>query len=243
LSCSDKVTYGLGVPRAPRILFLTTLLGAELGAVAVLRRLGRVTGFSLPRHGAAQWIVHAPREDLFAVTARLVGLGLAWWLLAATALSITRRVVPGCRRLRSLDAFTPVALRRRLDRALALGLGASLGLASIHPTGAATLDVPVPRVPTSATTTTATTAPAAPASAPTTPSPHTSVVVVRAGDNLWVIAERALRATGQQAGTPDVAAYWRRVIAANTAHLRSHDPNLIFPGERVVLPPNDSARG
>ena len=26
-------------------------------------------------------------------------------------------------------------------------------------------------------------------------------------------------------------------VAANAATLRSHDPNLIFPGERIVLPP------
>ena len=90
------------------------------------------------------------------------------WLLAATVLSVTRRVVPGCRRLRILDAATPAAIRHALDRALVLGVGASLGFASMHPAGAATLDVPVPRLPTPATTatvpaTTSSPAPAAPA--------------------------------------------------------------------------------
>jgi hypothetical protein len=245
-----NVIYGLGVHRAPRILFLATLLGSEAGAVAILGRLGRVPGFSLPRHGALQWVVHAPTEDLFAVAARLIGLGLAWWLLAATALSIIRRVVPGCRRLRALDAWTPAVLRHALDRALALGIGASLGLASMHPAAAATRDVPVPRVPTAVSPT---------AVSPTTVNPPTvnpptrdpattarepdAVMVVRAGDNLWVIAQHALRAAGEPADSADVAPYWKRVVAANTARLRSHDPNLIFPGERVVLPPIEYVGG
>ena len=67
-------------------------------------------------------------------------------------------------------------------------------------------------------------------------APHDTTVVVRPGDNLWVIARRAL-GNGTRAIAPAVIApYWRRVIAANAATLRSHDPNLIFPGERVVLP-------
>jgi hypothetical protein len=226
-------------------VFLVGLLGAEAGAVATLERLGRVPGFALPHHGVTEWALHAPTEDLFAVTARLIGLALAWWLLAATALSIARRVVPGCRRLRALDAVTPAVLRHALDRALAIGIGASFGLASMHPAGAATLDVPVPRMPMPATTTPApaTTSPAATAPPETAPTAADSVVIVRPGDNLWVIATRAARAAGHSTRPSDVAPYWRRVITANAPHLRSRDPNLIFPGERIVLPPNDAARG
>jgi len=164
-------------------------------------------------------------------------------LLVATALSLARRVVPGWRSLRALDRVTPVALRHLIDRAVAVGLGASLGLTGIHPAGAATrqshpaargVDVPVVRSLPSA--------PAPPAPRPRPPNPRpvhpaapsgNTVVVVRAGDNLWVIAQRALG----NATNAEIASYWRRVIAANTADLRSHDPNLIFPGERVVLPP------
>jgi hypothetical protein len=67
---------------------------------------------------------------------------------------------------------------------------------------------------------------------------------VRAGDNLWLIAARALRAAGRSGAPSDIAPadivpYWHRVVAANVATLRSHDANLIFPGERVVLPPLD----
>jgi hypothetical protein len=59
------------------------------------------------------------------------------------------------------------------------------------------------------------------------------------GDNLWTIAAAHLRAHGSLDG---VAPYWRQVIAANRATLRSGDPNLIFPGEIVTLPPIGAAR-
>lgn len=66
--------------------------------------------------------------------------------------------------------------------------------------------------------------------------------VVR-GDHLWGIA--AARLAGRNGGdrrcltARAVAPYWRRVVAANRHRLRSGDPDLIFPGERVVLPPLD----
>lgn len=231
--------------RLRRVVFVGALLGAEIAAVWVLHQLGRVEGFALPRHATGHWLLHAQTEDLVAVTARLAGLALAWWLLVATALSLARRIVPGWRSLRALDWVTPIALRRAVDRAVAVGLGASLGLTGIHPAGATgrqshqaapRVDVPVVRSARSARSA----PPAPPAPRPPDPRPvqptalpGETVVVVRAGDNLWVIAQRALGS----ATNAEIAPYWRRVIAANTAKLRSHDPDLIFPGERVVLPP------
>jgi nucleoid-associated protein YgaU len=77
--------------------------------------------------------------------------------------------------------------------------------------------------------------PAPTVSVPTPPAPAMHVVV--AGDNLWRIAADHLSALGN--ARPDdhtVASYWRLVIAANRATLRSGDPNLIYPGEIVLLP-------
>lgn len=62
------------------------------------------------------------------------------------------------------------------------------------------------------------------ASTPTT-------VVVEKGDHLWKISARHL---GREAA---IAPYWRRVVEVNTPHLRSGDPDLIYPGEVVELPP------
>jgi nucleoid-associated protein YgaU len=63
------------------------------------------------------------------------------------------------------------------------------------------------------------------------------------GDNLWTIAgDHLAEARSGGAGEPttrEVAAYWLRVVDANAPNLRSGDPDLIYPGETVVLPPID----
>jgi nucleoid-associated protein YgaU len=65
-----------------------------------------------------------------------------------------------------------------------------------------------------------------------TPVTHGSVVVEK-GDHLWKISARHL---GPGATGGEIAPYWREVIMVNTPHLRSGDPDLIFPGEVVRLP-------
>ncbi|MCC7078869.1 MAG: LysM peptidoglycan-binding domain-containing protein [Acidimicrobiia bacterium] len=65
----------------------------------------------------------------------------------------------------------------------------------------------------------------------------TTYVVVR-GDNLWTIAATHLASHGgADPSTSSVARYWRAVIDANLAGLRSGNPNLIYPGEVLTLPP------
>lgn len=58
-------------------------------------------------------------------------------------------------------------------------------------------------------------------------------VVVEAGDHLWKISARHL---GPGVADREVAPYWKEVITVNTPHLRSGDPDLIYPGEVVRLP-------
>jgi hypothetical protein len=62
---------------------------------------------------------------------------------------------------------------------------------------------------------------------------------VRRGDNLWTISATHLETiTGRRdLGTSEVARYWRRVVEHNRPSLRSGDPDLIFPGEVIELPP------
>ncbi len=63
-------------------------------------------------------------------------------------------------------------------------------------------------------------------------------VVVEDGDHLWKISQAHLdRVLGQPATAEEVDPYWRSVIEANRERLLSGDPNLIYPGEVVVLPP------
>ena len=61
-----------------------------------------------------------------------------------------------------------------------------------------------------------------------------STVTVVEGDHLWKISERHLRAESPETA---VAPYWRTVIEVNTPNLRSGDPDLIYPGELIEMPP------
>ena len=67
-----------------------------------------------------------------------------------------------------------------------------------------------------------------------------SVVVIE-GDNLWSISEGHLVVEFDRAvDDGEVSPYWRRVIATNSGDLRSGNPDLIYPGEVVVLPATDN---
>jgi hypothetical protein len=69
--------------------------------------------------------------------------------------------------------------------------------------------------------------PAGPPPAPAAGATHT----VTPGEHLWSIA------AARVAGASDVAPYWLRVIELNRHRLRSGNPNLVYPGEILELPP------
>ncbi len=60
-----------------------------------------------------------------------------------------------------------------------------------------------------------------------------TTVVVERGDHLWKIAARHLEQTGSD---QPIAPYWRSVVEINRDELRSGDPDLVYPGEVVLLP-------
>lgn len=63
-------------------------------------------------------------------------------------------------------------------------------------------------------------------------------VRVRKGDNLWKISARHIEAhLRRSAETSEVSRYWRRVVAGNRESIRSGNPDLIYPGEVISLPP------
>lgn len=68
---------------------------------------------------------------------------------------------------------------------------------------------------------------------------------VEPGDHLWGIAEQTLaRAWGRAPSEGETAGYWRRLVEANEGRLASGDPDLIYPGEQLVLPAlTDSEQG
>lgn len=70
-------------------------------------------------------------------------------------------------------------------------------------------------------------------------SSASSTYQVQPGDHLWKIAKHTLRAQlGRQPTDSEIDPYWREIIETNRASLPTPaDPNLIFPGQEVRLPP------
>lgn len=70
--------------------------------------------------------------------------------------------------------------------------------------------------------------------APADPAAAGLSYTVAPGDSLWCITARRMD-PGATVG--EVAATWRHVVDANAPRLVSGDPDLIYPGEVVMLPP------
>lgn len=62
-------------------------------------------------------------------------------------------------------------------------------------------------------------------------------VIVETGDSLWSIAATHLDSQLERMTTPsEIAPYWLLVIDENAESLTSRDPDLIYPGEKVIVP-------
>jgi hypothetical protein len=216
-----------------RTLRLGSLLGIEVAVVAGVHLLGRVDGLGGPGSDPVGWLRSSSPEEVVAGTVRLVTLACAWWLLASTVLYIAVRITTRRRAAPALTRLVLPAVRRRVDRALAVSMLASAvlggGLSGVaaagEPEPPATIAVrdgraiasfPVPAVP-------------GPAAATPPAPPPVGHHVVAPGESLWTIA-------AAHAGSTEVGSYWARVVEANRAALRSGNPNLIYPGEIVELP-------
>ena len=67
---------------------------------------------------------------------------------------------------------------------------------------------------------------------------------VRPGDNLWSITASHIAGEGDGAPSPArIVPLWLQVISLNQERLRSSDPDLIFPGEKILLPPLPARSG
>lgn len=169
-------------------------------------------------------------------------LGAAGWLLLVGVAAVVEAATAGrCRALRLTGC--PVVWRVRLLRMLApvlapvLGVlgttgyavavpesGGSAGGRGSTPTarGNETLDgLPLPELPGDAVRRGRT---------PTS----SGVVVVRAGDTLWGIADRSLPADASLARV----AHLCRALYRTNREVVGTDPDLIRPGQRLRLPPN-----
>jgi LysM domain len=91
--------------------------------------------------------------------------------------------------------------------------------------------------------------PTSPSTQPSSPGPPEAWTTHRVvpGDNLWTIAAQhlvhELDVRASHLSNRRIAIYWLKVVSANRDSLRSGDPDLIYPGEVVKLPPIVQASG
>ncbi len=188
--------------------------------------------------GWEAWAAARTPVEAAAAVLRLAALGAAAWLLATTVLG----VAAGALRWRGVAAavarWSPPVVRRVVRSALGAGLASALvaGPAGAEAAGPPPTMVLLPgddEAPPPPPTTVE-----APSPPPAPPPPEPTVVLVP-GDHLWSVAERTLAAAwSREPSDREVTAYWRRLVTLNRADLPDpDDPDLVFPGDVVRLPP------
>jgi nucleoid-associated protein YgaU len=193
----------------------------------------------------------ADGDALVETLALVLAVVIGGWHVIGVVVCAAARARPQRRAWTTLRRWCPPLARRVVGgtASLAVVFGPVAAHAETPPAGG-TAEPPFVRAPADATEAPVPNAPAPPDPTPRSPTPDgpaarepTMTVanhVVVPGDNLWRIAaaEVARRAGGAEPTDAAIVMYWRAVIAANRATLRSGDPSLILPGEIVTLPPS-----
>ena len=236
------------------------------GAIVVLHRLASLDWMRIPWNGIVMWLEIAPLEDVVAATLRTVALGIGYWVAASSGLYVLARLtrVPSLIRATAWATLPPI--RRAVDRAIAVTITTAALAAPVAPALATEVPtttepivyqitdegVPTPINPPTIEPTLVT--PPGTVGAGYTPNPAGGVEMgekapvrseplytVVKGDNLWTISAAHLAASfpDRRVDADEISIYWRRVIELNTPNLTSGDPNLIYPGEEIVLPAID----
>lgn len=177
---------------------------------------------------------------------RLAGLILCGWL-AASHLLYTLAVVTRTRWL--AEMIRPITLT--FVRRIAAGLATvTISLNTVSAVAQTTTEPPVVAVDTATLRKEATPTPNLqpivevegdePCIAEEPPGSYSAPLtwLVRPGDHLWKIASEHLTIVLDRQPTRDEhARYWVEVIDAARPIIRSGDPDLIYPGEQIPLPP------
>lgn len=245
-----------------RYAAIGALVAFEAGTIRLLHWLGGMDFLAVDWPDLATWLQVNPAEDTLAASLRLIALGCAYWLTVTTVLYLLARLSRISQAIGAVEWATLPAVRRVVDRAAALTLTAAAiagpsapAFAEEPPAIVFDLEdgVPTPRITSDEETIIEppgvngpgyTPAAAGRRDVPSTTEPTAAVdpaspstYEVVTGDNLWCIAQAHVELiSGEDVPTSEIAAYWRIVIEANRTRLISGDPDLIYPGEEIMLP-------
>ncbi|HEY8717904.1 LysM peptidoglycan-binding domain-containing protein [Pengzhenrongella sp.] len=246
---------GLAPVRRPRLRPLAALALSTAAALAGAAALSARLVFLAPERAGGLVRV----DQVIELGVLVAGATIAWWLaagLAAATVCATARGLGG--RWAAGERFVARHAPVVVGRALALAIGAGVGLASgVIPAGAEPADPPADlgwvatqagdggagaQTPLSGASGAPQGAPpgaahvAPPGAASVAPPGATGSVTVRPGDSLWAIAADHLPA---DASATDIAAEWPRWYESSRAVVGG-DPDHIQPGQSLTAPPADS---
>ncbi len=239
----------------------TCAVGRATGWLTLLTLTGSVAWFTgeplrVPGAGLANWLawMEARGPDGAALdVGRVAVLAVVAYLVVVTLAGGAARALGQVSVTAWLDRWTLPMVRRVLAGGTAAAMVATLAATPVASAGSlpsstgARLTVVSPSPPT--TPSAAPVMRAGTVVAPTDPGPQPSVTseapatpverVLVPGDHLWsVAAEVVAGQLGRSPNEGEVARYWARLVAANVDRLADPaNPDLVFAGDTVVLPP------
>ena len=183
----------------------------------------------------AAWAADRTALEAAAAVLRLVALGAAGYLLVVTVLGLAAALLRRRRGLSVVTRWSPPVVRWLLGTGLAGALAVgpvAADSASPPPTMVLLPDDDTPPRPTTTTT-------VVPPNPPPAAAPAVTTITLAPGDHLWSVAARTLAsAWGRPPAGREVAPYWRLIVELNRPELPNPaDPDLVFPGDVVRLPP------
>ncbi len=249
--------------RARNAVAVATYVVVPVAAILLLHGLGTDATNRVDWADLSSWLTTSSFEGALVAILRSVGLALAYWLATTTTIYLVARSLGWIRIANSIGWLTLPIVRRAADRVLAGSLAittlAAPGVAwtrALSDTGSPVTAAPIVELPDPYYTTfesvngddnTPSTSVDGLQTDPIVDYPEPEIiifadasleVIVRPGDNLWDLAARRIQnALGRDVGDFEVAPYWIEVILANQQRIKSGDPDLIHPGEVILLPP------
>lgn len=228
-------------------------VSAPLGfaaAVAVLWAAGR-GGLAAPPDsvdGFVDWVSQRGAATASVALVRLAALAASAWLAVLTTVVVLAEAAGAARLAVTAEQALPRALRRAAGGVAGAGLASATVLGGVAAVPAAAQEQPVAVAddgdgdgtvvmsvladddPPPAS------APDPEPSAPPSPPPPDEWRVAP-GDSFWSIAEEVVgEALRRDPSEPEVAAYWRTLVEANRSRLVTPDPDLLLPGQSLLLP-------